>query len=423
MDYILERTARFSKHMDTWVMPFTHTYEKTRDIRVTGPEGEDVYVITLLYNHATPAEGITAPLVDTPVDDEVGSGCLASQWEGIDATGKIVLVKRGLCAISDKIKNAKAIGAVGVIMYHTDPGTDIPSATLSAENIGLLVPIGTIPNEVGTAWKSRLAEGEELVVTLLVDSVFEDRESWNIFSETKAGDPENVVMLGAHLDSVQAGPGVNDDGSGTAALLELMGSFKKYDGFANKVRFAWWGAEESGKIGSLKYTESLSPEEADRIRLYFNYDMIGSPEPFYHVYQTTEDDGVPAAPILEYLVSQGYEASITPFGTSSDYLGFINLGIPSSGIFTGAGAPEDPCYHQACDTVDNISWEAITVNTRAAGAVAARFALSLEGVPGRGDVSVNPRSVRGVRRDFVRWRSVVEEGERGHSCVEGDQTV
>lgn len=245
VDFILERAVtRFGKEIDTFVQPFNHTFEQTRDIWVKGPDGEDVYVISLLYNSPTPPEGTTAPLIDTPVDDERGSACFEDQWEGIDATGKIALVKRGSCAVSDKLKLAKAHGAVAVILYNQTPGTDYGSATLSAENIGLLVPVGVIPLEDGTAWKERLAAGETLEVTLLVDSIFETRESWNVIAETKEGDPNNVVMLGAHLDSVQAGPGVNDDGSGTAGLLELLGSFKKYKGFPNKVRFAWWGAEE-----------------------------------------------------------------------------------------------------------------------------------------------------------------------------------
>lgn len=246
LDFVLERVQkRFAKHLDTYVQPFNHTFEQTRDIWVKGPDGENVTVITLMYNTATPTpDGVTGALVDTPVDDERGSACFEDQWEGIEAEGKIVLIKRGLCAIADKLKLAKTHGAEAVILYNNEPGEDISGATLGAENIGQMVPVGVIPLEVGTEWKEKLGAGETLEVTLLVDSILEERESWNIISETKEGDPNNVVMLGAHLDSVQAGPGVNDDGSGTAGLLELAGSFKKYKGFSNKVRFAWWGAEE-----------------------------------------------------------------------------------------------------------------------------------------------------------------------------------
>ena len=141
---------------------------------------------------------------------------------------------------------------------------------------------------MASEWKKKLAEGKEVPVTLLVDSIFEERETWNIIVETKEGDPDNVVFLGAHLDSVQAGPGVNDDGSGTAGLLVILESLIKYTGIKNKVRFAWWGAEESGLIGSFFYTMGLSGKEADKIRYYFNYDMIASPNPAYRVYEGEE---------------------------------------------------------------------------------------------------------------------------------------
>lgn len=244
MDFVLERAVkRFGRHYDTYVQKFTHLFEYTRKIALTGPDGENVYTVPFKYNVATPPEGITAELLDIPVDDARGTGCFPDQWEGIDATGHIALVKRGGCALADKMKNAKDHGASGVVIYSQDPG-DIILATLGSDNIAQGVPMAPCKLEVGLDWSKRLAAGEKLEVTILVDSIVENRDSWNIISETKEGDPNNVVMLGAHLDSVPAGPGVNDDGTGSAFLLTLMESLKKYKGFKNKVRFAWWGAEE-----------------------------------------------------------------------------------------------------------------------------------------------------------------------------------
>ncbi|KAL6792075.1 Zn-dependent exopeptidase [Trichoderma sp. SZMC 28012] len=426
IDFILERVqTRFGNEFDTYVQPFTHLFESTRSISVKGPEGEDVYVITLQYNTATPLpSGITAELIDTPVDDVRGSACFPDQWENIDATGKIALVRRGICAIADKLKLAKAHGALAVILYNNLPGKPIGSATLSADNIGLLVPVGVITQEEGTAWKARLAAGETLTATLVVDSVNENRESWNIISETKEGDPNNVILLGAHLDSVQAGAGVNDDGSGTAGLLELATSFRKYKGFKNKVRFAWWGAEESGLIGSLYYGQHLSEEEADRIRFYFNYDMIGSKQPIYAVYADTDAHKTGGSILFDYLQSKGKPVEYGGFGSSSDYVAFLELGIPSSGLFTGAGAPEDACYHQACDNLDNINWEAITVNTKAAGRAAAQLALSLDGIPPREKSSLNPSSRRAVQRALNRAAQITKVIDKSHKCGGlGDNTV
>lgn len=239
--------------------------------------------------------------------------CFEDQWSGIDATNKIVLVKRGVCAVSDKAKLARAHGAIAMILYNQSSGTSISIPTLGSDNYGKLIPIGIVPLEVGTAWKERLqsAPGEDLTVTLVVDAIVEPRETWNVLAETKAGDPNAVIMLGAHLDSVQAGPGINDDASGSVALLEIASALASSVGVAsrNKIRLAWWGAEESGLVGSLYYTTTLAPEEADRIRFYFNYDMIGSIVPSYRVYQSNAGDSAGAAPLLLHLQEQGKNAS------------------------------------------------------------------------------------------------------------------
>ncbi|KAG7117544.1 Leucine aminopeptidase 2 like protein [Verticillium longisporum] len=417
-DFILERVqTRFATTVDTRIQYFNHTFVQLNDISVTGPDGEDVVVIALTYNPPTPAEGITAELIDTPVDDVRGSGCFADQWEGIDATGKFALVKRGACAISEKLKLAASKGAVGVILYHNLPGNAITGATLGFENIGLIPPVGTIPLEVGQAWKARLAAGETLSVKLFVDAVYEERETWNVIAETKEGDPNNVIVLGAHLDSVPAGPGVNDDGSGTSAILEIISSFKKYKGLKNKVRFIWWGAEEVGLIGSLYYTRTLSEEDADKIRFYFNYDMIGSINPMFAVYRgDNAGDAFGADLLYDYLTKEGFPAEYAPFGTGSDYVGFVNIGVPSSGLFTGT-PPYDPCYHLACDNIDNINWEAITVNAKAAARAAAILANSdLKDLPRRSKTSSAKRGVVAMRQEFQRWAAIAEEADHHHSC-------
>ncbi|WQF88264.1 Putative PA domain, peptidase M28, PA domain superfamily [Colletotrichum destructivum] len=420
VDFVLERAqTRFAKQMNTWLQPFNHTFEQTNAISVTGPDGVDVIVLSAEYNTATPLPGgITAPLVDTPVDDENGSGCLPEAFEGIDATGKLALVKRGVCAISDKIKNAKAAGALGVILYNQVPGNEIIKPTLGAENIGLLVPLGIITLETGEAWSAALAAGDEVTVTLIVDSIFEERETWNVISETKEGDPDKVIMLGAHLDSVLEGPGINDDGSGTAALLQLMGSVKKYSGFPHKIRFAWWAAEEAGLVGSYYYTENLSSEEADKIKYYFNYDMIASPNPIYEL-ASYNNSGIGPKLLADYLEANGKVVSDAEFDGRSDYAGFVELGIPTASIFTGEGE-NDPCYHLACDDIDNINWEALTLNTKAAGRALATLANSLEGVPPRADTTPALRGRAGVLQQFRRWKKLAEHSRHGKTCSHND---
>lgn len=314
-------------------------------------------------------------------------------------------MKRGTCAIVDKLALAKAHGAVGVILYHNLPGTP-GSATLGAESYGQIPPVATISQSVGQAWKARLEAGEELVVELFIDAIFEDRKTWNIIAETKEGDPDNVIVLGAHLDSVQAGPGINDDGSGTSLLLEIATALRSYKGFTNKVRFAWWAAEESGLIGSLHYTSTLTADDADKIRFYFNFDMVASPSPDYQVYVgDNEGDDYGAEKLLQWLRADGKQARYVSFGDSSDYVGFLDLGIPSSGLFTGASAATDPCYHLACDTLENANLDALTANAKAAASTVAEFALSLDGIPRRGEsCTLTPPTSKKAGRDQLRQR-------------------
>ncbi|KAF1913449.1 hypothetical protein BDU57DRAFT_540871 [Ampelomyces quisqualis] len=402
----------------TWKQYFNHTYEETREISITGPDGENVKVISLMYNNPTPLpKGVSGQLVAVPVDDTRGSGCFEDQWSGLNVNGSMALVKRGTCSISDKLKFAKSRGALGVILFHNTNSTP-NAATLSAENVGLLAPAGLVSLSVGEAWYARIARNETLKVSLLVDSVFETRLSWNVFAETHEGDPDNVIMLGAHLDSVQAGPGINDDGSGVTAQIEIIRALRGFRGIKNKVRFAFWGAEEPGLVGSLYYTAHLTSSDVQKIRFYFNYDMIGSPEAVYGIYAgDNAADKVGAKILLDYLVDNGKPAYFGSFGTGSDYVGFLNLGIPSSGIHTGGGIPTDPCYHLACDTYDNINWEALELNTKAAANAAATLALSLEGLPSRNDTSLNHRSKETVGKMFTTWEHTKLEAASGHVCA------
>jgi aminopeptidase Y len=129
----------------------------------------------------------------------------------------------------------------------------------------------------------------------------------------------------------------------------------------------------------------------------------------------------------EFLVRcRGLEFNLTvhrSFGTSSDYLGFLELGTPSSGLFTGAGAPEDPCYHLACDTLDNIDWDALTINAKAAGRAAAKLALSLDGVAARSKTTANLRGREKIAESFTKWAAVEKEAEHSHNCAHKSNNV
>ncbi|KAL7940823.1 hypothetical protein V8C42DRAFT_361681 [Trichoderma barbatum] len=382
VQFILERAiGQYGKQMNTFLQPFIHPYSDIQNFSLKGPDGKEVVAIPFLYSDSTPPSGLTGELIAPPTGSD---SCIEEKWAEINATDKLVLVDPKACSYLTQIKLAKAHGAIAAVVYYFEQGDNLPEVSFTIENIGKLLPAGLTTLEVGSAWKAILATGETLKVTLLVQSSVEERETWNIISETKEGDPNNVVMLGAHLDSVRIGPGINDDGSGSAGLLELMGSFQKYSGFKNKIRFAWWGAEEAGLVGSKYYASQLTDSEADKIRFYFNYDMIASPNATYAVYATSDADMIGGEVLFNYFKSKGLETFFTIFGDGgSDWQSFINLGIPASGTHAGSSISRDPCYHRACDTINNINLTAITHHTKAAGRVAAQFALSLDGVPPR----------------------------------------
>jgi Zn-dependent M28 family amino/carboxypeptidase len=196
-------------------------------------------------------------------------------------------------------------------------------------------------------------------------------------------------MAGAHLDSIAEGPGINDNGSGSAALLEVAEQLAKTTKTKNPVRFAWWGAEELGLLGAEHYVADLQEndtETLEKIGLYLNFDMVGSPNYVRFVYDGDNSTGGAdeAGPegsgeiekvFSDYFASQDLASEETPFNGRSDYGPFIAAGIPAGGLFTGAegiktadqaatyggtaGEAYDPCYHQACDDIDNVSMDAI----------------------------------------------------------------
>jgi Zn-dependent M28 family amino/carboxypeptidase len=225
-------------------------------------------------------------------------------------------------------------------------------------------------------------------VRLKVDYFFGPRTTRNVIAETPGGDPNHVAVVGAHLDSVTRGPGINDNGSGSAGILEIAEVFAAEGRVPrNKLRFMWYGAEElpPGLNGSRFYVNSLTQAERAQIELMLNFDMIGSPNFVRFVYDGNNSSfpvgpGVQSGPtgsgaieqvFLDYFASQGLPNEPTPFNGRSDYGPFIAVGIPAGGLFTGAegiktaaqaevyggnaGQQYDPCYHLACDTFNNNS--------------------------------------------------------------------
>jgi Zn-dependent M28 family amino/carboxypeptidase len=323
-------------------------------------------------------------IVPSPAPNASTSGCEASDFAGFVA-GNIALLQRGTCTFRVKTENAMAAGAVGVIVFNEgNPGrTALNFGTMNPPPVNL--PAVTTSFAVGQNLRNGVLNGPTGVqVRLVSDQLAELRTTRNVIAETPDGDPDRVVVIGAHLDSVSAGPGINDNGSGSATILEIAETFAAQDREPrNKLRFMWFSAEEGGLIGSDFYVDSLSPAERGQIEMMLNFDMVGSPNMVRFVYDG-DNSAFPVTPgqvqagppgsgeiervFADYFASQNLASEPTPFSGRSDYGPFITAvpGIPAGGLFTGAegiktaaqaltyggvaGQQYDPCYHIACDT-------------------------------------------------------------------------
>jgi Zn-dependent M28 family amino/carboxypeptidase len=390
--------------------------EQTTPNPTTYVEGVDFDVMTYSGNRP---DGVTAAVqaVDLvlppgPTANTSTSGCEDSDFVGF-TPGNVALMQRGTCPFGLKAANAEAAGAVGAIIFNEgQPGrTDLLFGTLG----GIVVDIPVVG--IGFALGQTLADTPGLEIRLRTETFFETRSTVNVLAESKSGNPKNVVMAGAHLDSVPEGPGINDNGSGSAALLEVAEQMAKVKP-KNKVRFAWWGAEEGGLFGSTFYVNTLSDADFENLTLYLNFDMVGSPNYVFFIYDGDNSDGVGAGPgpagsaqiektFERYFNSVGLPFKGTDFDGRSDYQAFILNGIPAGGLFTGAegektaeeaaiwggaaGEPYDPCYHQACDTFDNNSDEALDVNSDAIAYTVLQYAMNTSDInahKGKGNFKV-----------------------------------
>ncbi|MFD0686112.1 M20/M25/M40 family metallo-hydrolase [Actinomadura fibrosa] len=356
----------------------------------------------------------------TAVDPDAagtGSGCEAGDFAGFPA-GNIALIRRGGCFFSVKADNAIAAGASAVVIYQA-PGTPGPVAGTLTKPYA--IPVVGPTNAVGVDLVQQARNGG---VTLHVktDTLNQKRQTSNVVANTKRGRADNVVVVGAHNDSVTEGPGINDDGSGTATLLAIAQQIGKLGGkIRNQVRFAFWGAEEEGLLGSQYYVDNLPQAERDKIALNLNFDMLASPNFVRFVYDGDNSTGgsnvePPAGSgaiektFNDYFAGRGLATDPTAFDGRSDYNAFITAGIPAGGIFTGAegiktpaqaavyggtaGQPYDPCYHQACDRYDNVNLKGFDQMIDATAAVTELFAHSTLTVNGNEFAKKRPQAAR-----------------------------
>ncbi|MEV8536529.1 M28 family peptidase [Streptomyces sp. NPDC051211] len=365
--------------------------EKTTVLGTGGAADRELATAAFDFTTSTPAGGLTAPIALARVDET--PGCDAADYPAGAFAGKIALVKRGSCTFVEKQNAAHAAGALGVIVYNHSGTTPIRGG-FSRPADGL-IPSAGITLADGEALTAAAAKGE-VKVRLDLDQEHVAKKTRNVIAETRGGRADKVVTVGAHLDSVAEGPGINDNASGSAGLLEVAlklaeetrgkGKGKQP---ANKVRFAWWSGEELGLLGSDHYVARLSEQQKKDIALYLNFDMIASPNAVQFVYDGDDSDkkGAGAGPagsaqieslINGFLDRQGKPHEGSDFDGRSDYGPFIANGIPAGGTFTGAdgikteeqakryggtaGQPYDPNYHGAGDTLKNLDLKVFDTN-------------------------------------------------------------
>ena len=376
----------------------------------TAPGAETyTYLVDFFTMDYSGAGDVTAPVqaVDLLLPPTGGStsGCEASDFAGFTA-GNIALIQRGTCFFIDKVNNAIDAGAVGVIVFNEGNSPD--REPLFGGNLGepVSIPVLTASFAFGIELNDLIDDG--LVLHMTTDTLSEIRTTNNVIAETAGGRSDRVVVVGAHLDSVAEGPGINDNGSGSAGILEIALQMDALNiNPRNKVRFIWFGAEESGLLGSEYYVSQLSTRQIKNIAAMLNFDMIGSPNFVRFVYDGDGNATGIAGPngsdvvedvFLDYFASQGLPNEPTEFSGRSDYGPFIAVGIPAGGLFTGAegiktpaqvavyggtaGQQYDPCYHQACDTFANNSDVALDQMSDAAAHAALTFALTTSAVNG-----------------------------------------
>jgi len=364
----------------------------------------------LQYSGGTPADGVRGPLVVAPAEET--PGCAPSDYDGLAVKGAVVLVERGSCLFSEKEAIVARLGAAALIVANNDD--EVNTGGTLGENSDVKIPVVSVSKTDGA--KLRATPGP---TTIKLDATTTVLSVRNVIAQTKTGSPRNVVVVGGHLDSVPEGPGINDNGSGVAAVLETAVQLGSEPPVRNAVRFGFWGAEEVGIVGSKKYVASLNLEQLKDIALYLNFDMLGSPNPGYFTYDGDQSTGLdadqspPRIPegsagiertLVDYLKAAGKTAEDTSFDGRSDYDGFTLAGVPAGGLFSGAeeekspeqaglwggtpNEPFDPNYHKDTDTLDRVDRTALDINGGGVAWAVGVYATDLDGrngIPARED--------------------------------------
>lgn len=353
----------------------------------------------------TPPGGLTGQ----PVRPRQPSGCAAGDYPAALPAGAIAVVDDAHCSVVDKQTSAKAKGAAALIVVSAPNGQGAPPTLFNPGYFKqLTMPVAVVGSYGGSALARSTAP-----VHLVLDAENVKVTSRNVLAQTKTGSTKDVIVVGAHLDGPRTGPGINDNGSGVAAVLETALQLGPLAPVNNAVRFVFWGADEDGLNGVLDYVFGLNEQQLNDIAMYLNFNLLGSPNAGFFT-----DDGDQSGPpgqgisfgdvpegsagiertLSGYLNLVGRRPADMPLGIRTDYHPFMIAGIPIGGMSTGASQPKttvqarlwggqvgvgfDPNFQSPRDTIDNINREALAVMGSGVAFAVGSYAESITGVNG-----------------------------------------
>ncbi|KAH7327151.1 putative leucine aminopeptidase 2 [Rhexocercosporidium sp. MPI-PUGE-AT-0058] len=378
VNWLKNTLEQYGNYYQTYFQPYSMLLHVAANLTVN-EKSLEVYALGM-----SPSGEAKGPLVHIP-----NLGCEKSDFPA-DLTGKIVLISRGTCQSAVKVGYAGAANASGAIIFNVNnplySSMNGYSLQKTSTPEGPYIPTGGITKTDGLDLVAQLASGASIIADLSTKTA--NKTTYNVIAQTTGGDQDNVLLLGAHTDSVAAGPGINDNGSGTNSLLEIAMQLPKYS-VKNAVRFGWWTAEESGLLGSTFYVANLNQSEINKIRLVLTFNETGPP-----------GSAEAEAAFQNYFTNIAhFNYTEIEFDGRSDYGPFLDVGIPCGGIDTGAegiktveeqamfggkaGVAYDINYHRKGDSLTNLHLGAWTEMTKALAHVTALYARSWESLPPR----------------------------------------